>query len=137
MTVTEWMYGAWNLQTEIRQLKDELRAEEEKATSTVAALDKPAVSSSKDPHKYERLADLSRMIEDSICRRLRIIADVQETIEGVQDSRCRILLRKRFIECKGWKRIANEMHYSERQIKRLTRIAIREITPFVEEKMSL
>ena len=137
MTVTEWLYRAWNLKTEIAQLREELRAEEEKVTRIVAATDKPMVSSTKDPHRYDALADLSRQIENNICKRLRMLTDIQDAIETVEDVRCRMLLRKRFIECKGWKRISAEMGYSDRQMKRLYGKAVKEITPAVEKKMSL
>ena len=65
-----------------------------------------------------------------------MLTDIQDAIETVEDVRCRMLLRKRFIECKGWKRIASEMHYSERQIRRMCRKALQDITPYVEKKMS-
>lgn len=137
MTVTEWLYRAWNLKTEIAQLREELRAEEEKITRIVAATDKPMVSSTKDPHRYDALADLSRQIENNIYKRLRMLTDIQDAIETVEDVRCRMLLRKRFIECKDWKRISAEMGYSDRQMKRLYGKAVKEITPAVEKKMSL
>lgn len=137
--VVTWLYRAWKAQDEIRQLEEQLKRAETKAGSVTSAPDAVVVGGTKDPHKLDEVAALAAQTQRFIRKRVGIIAEINETIEkldGPQHVNERQLLRKRLIDCKGWKRISYEMNYTDRQCRRIYRRAIDNITPIVREKMT-
>lgn len=140
--MVQWLYRGWHLNDEIAQLNAEIIQEREKAENIVAALSGISVSSSTDPHaKYDRIMinieRLSNLTLELVCRKIYILGELGEAIDSVSDPNCRILLRKRFIDCKSWRRITAEMHFSESQIKRIRKKALRLVEPYVSKKMTL
>ena len=48
-----------------------------------------------------------------------IMESIEHTIDGLEDSTERLILRSRYLQCKKWEQICVELNYSWRQIHRL------------------
>ena len=107
-------------------------------TSITSSPDSIVVGGTKDPHKFDELSAISATINNSVRRILGIQNEINAAINGLDGAgyvNARILLRKRFIDCKGWRRIAYEMSYSDKQCKRIYAKGIDAITPIVEARL--
>ena len=72
-------------------------------------------------------ADLKAAVERKNGERLREIDGIRQAVERVTDSRSRRLLKMRYLDGWGWRRIARAMHYSEDHMWTLHREALREL----------
>lgn len=72
-------------------------------------------------------ADMKAAAEARNAGRLREIAEITRAIEAVEDGRKRRVLKLRYLDGYGWRRVARTMHYSEEHVYRLHREALREV----------
>ena len=61
-----------------------------------------------------------------------IIYNLHKTIYAVANPTLRLILIKRFVEFKRWRRIADELNYSESHLYRLRVQAMLELMPYVQ-----
>lgn len=116
MTTKEWLYRAWNIQREIDTLHSIYNQAYDQATSITAHLSGMTVSGTKDPHKFDRLAELQDTIFARIDELFAVKCEVIRAISAVGNGTYRTLLEKRYLEFKTWEQIAVEMNYSYSQI---------------------
>ena len=67
-------------------------------------------------------------IKTKIDRCMHLKVEIQNTIAAVEDDRDRHLLQKRYIECKAWNVIADEMYYSDQYIQKLHQKILQKIS---------
>ena len=111
------------IKVEIKQLKERIKELEERKTSIKSQVitDMPTGNG-----EGTDILSLIVMIEDAetelIQKEKQLIATmnkIEHTIDNVENSLGRCILRARYIECKAWKQICVELNYSWRQIYRL------------------
>lgn len=111
------------IKVEIKQLKERIKELEERKTSIKSQVitDMPTGNG-----EGTDILSLIVMIEDAeielIQKEKQLIATmnkIEHTIDNVENSLDRCILRARYIECKAWEQICVELNYSWRQIHRL------------------
>lgn len=111
------------IKVEIKQLKERIEYLEERKTSIKSQVitDMPTGNG-----EGTDILSLIVMIEDAetelIQKEKQLIATmnkIEHTIDNVENSLDRCILRARYIECKAWEQICVELNYSWRQIHRL------------------
>ena len=111
------------IKVEIKQLKERIKELEEIKTSIKSQVitDMPTGNG-----EGTDILSLIVMIEDAetelIQKEKQLIATmnkIEHTIDNVENSLDRCILRARYIECKAWEQICVELNYSWRQIHRL------------------
>lgn len=133
MTTKEWFSRCRRLDKRIESLQQQRRAEWERVTSITANLTGDVVDGTKDPHKFDRYAELDDMICAEIRELLGIKCEVKAVIKQIPDYRYRDVLDKRYIDMKSWEQIAVEMHYSYMQVCRLHGVALKAAEEFIHE----
>ena len=66
-----------------------------------------------------KIADLDAEINAEIDKLVDVQKDIMHTISKVDDERFRIILTERYIGCKTFEQIADDIHYSYKQTCRL------------------
>ena len=111
------------IKVEIKQLKERIKELEERKTSIKSQVitDMPTGNG-----EGTDILSLIVMIEDAetelIQKEKQLIATmnkIEHTIDNVENSLDRCILRARYKECKAWEQICVELNYSWRQIHRL------------------
>ena len=111
------------IKVEIKQLKERIKELEERKTSIKSQVitDMPTGNG-----EGTDILSLIVMIEDAetelIQKEKQLIVTmnkIEHTIDNVENSLDRCILRARYIECKAWEQICVELNYSWRQIHRL------------------
>ena len=125
MEIRAWLNRAWKLDAEIRTLEMAKIEERRRVLSTTSAPSDIVVSSTKNPHKYDRLVELEDKIDEIIDREFAIKKEILEFISDIPDARFRTLLIGRYIRFMTWERIAVQMHYSYKQTIRLHKAALK------------
>jgi glutamine synthetase type III len=116
MTTKEWLMRAWHIQREIDTLRAAYEQEYTQATSITAQLTADVVSGTKNPHKFDKLAELQETIFLECEKLFAIKSEIIRTVARVNNVTYRTLLEKRYLEYKTWEQIAVEMNYSYSQI---------------------
>lgn len=119
MTAREWLYRGWKLDREITALTKMRDETWERVTALTANHGGVVVQGYKDPHKYEKLAELDEKIDKHIDALVDVKRQIVDLIGEIEDSRYRTLLLERYTRFKTWEQIAVDMHYSYRQICRM------------------
>lgn len=123
-SVRQWLGRARGINREIEALlntKKETRDQLLRITQTYSA---DGAQSTKDPHKYDRLAELESLIDQKVDELLVMKAEITNAISSVEDGRQRTVLLSYYVRCKTQEEIAVEMHIGYRQVKRYHRAGI-------------
>ena len=67
----------------------------------------------------ERIVDKEKIINEEIDKLVAIKIEISDFIDKVADTEWQCLLRSRYVLCKPWVTIAEEMHLSLRSVHRL------------------
>ena len=134
MTTKEWLNRARRLDYEISAL---IRAKDNAWEQVISITSSPSgvvVSSTKDPHKFDRVIELDDKIDRRIDELCAIKAEILSAINKVEDTSLRTLLLERYINCKTWERIAVDMCYSFSTVVQYKHPqALNAIRPFIEK----
>ena len=128
----QWLGRARSINREIDALVKAKKEARDQLTKVTQNYQADGAQSSKDPHKFDRLAELETMIDQKIDDLIAAKKEITGAINQLQDGRQRTVLLDYYIRCKTQEEIAVEMHYSYRNTKRWLRAGIAEI-----EKLSL
>lgn len=129
MTAKEYLSQGWLLDQRI----DARIAERERLMAKVTAARSPSLTGMPRGGKHDwtdavdRAADLSAEIDADIKELCRLKREIGETIERVDDYKCRTLLELRYRNYYTWERIAEELHYEVRQVYRLHGEALQKV----------
>ena len=130
--VKQWLWRARWIDKEIASLLKTRENEYSRLTSITAQLTGMTVSSTKDPHKYDRLSELDDAITRNINELNRTKAEILDAISRLDDQRYRFVLKYYYIDGMNLEKIAVEMNYSFPHIKRIRREAIESIKMILE-----
>lgn len=118
-----------NLEKEITQKREQIlkwKSEAEKVTTILSDLPKAKSREIEDRNAeiVAKMIDLHYELNQDIS----ILIDLKKEIEGVisnlDNPTYRLLLTKRYIDCKKWELIAVEMNYSYRGVHKIHKIAL-------------
>ena len=128
MTVCQWLGRARNISREVDMLERSRREEYERVTSIASQLSGSAgTTSSPNPHKFDKLIEYDELLGRRVEELLGVKAEIEEQISRLKDSRCRMLLHMRYVDCREWNEIRRNMHYSESNIYKLRKKAIADL----------
>ena len=137
MTMKEWFSRCRRLDKLLDELQQQRREEWERVTSVTANLTADVVDGTKDPHKFDRYAELDDMIASEIRELLDIKCEVKAVIMQIPDYRYRDVLDKRYIDMKSWEQIAVEMNYTYRRVTQLHGEALKAAEEYIENERSI
>lgn len=137
MTVKQWLNRAKRLDREINTLLELKQSVYDHLVSITQRYDSDGSQSTKDPHKYDRLAEIGNDIDKKIDAFTDIREEIFQTIMMVDDSRYRQILIGRYIAGWTWERIAVDINYSYIQTVRLHGNALQAIKKFIPEQYDI
>lgn len=102
------------IKNEMKQLEDSIRELEETVIGSSKITGMPLSISGVNSSPTERigikLATLKQKLTDKTEKLLDEAQKIEEYIETVDDADIRIIIRKRFLDCKTWQQVADEIH---------------------------
>ena len=121
----------------LRQEKEQiirLRSETfDRLTNITQTLSDMPSGGTKDPHRYDALAELDVELAEKEAEIDRARLEIYNAVRKVKENRLRVVLIARYCECMSWPEIQAVMHYHERQVYRLHGKALEQIAPVIEQ----
>lgn len=120
MNAREFLSQAYRLDERINSKVEQIKRLNElaeKTTSTITDMPKkPSASQTKMADAVEKIADLKMQLSEDMNRLIDIRREIGETIGGVENIDCRLLLELRYLCYHTWEEIAIEMNCTVRNI---------------------
>ena len=107
---------ARDIDREINSLLREKEDVRDKILKVTQSYTGDVVSSTRDPHKFDRVIELEMEIDRQIDELVRVKAEILNAISKLSDGRHREILRLRYIRGMTFESIAVEMGYSWRHV---------------------
>lgn len=119
MNTKQWLSRARRIDTEINSML--ISYEETKAALTKVSqtLTGDTVQSTKDPHKFDRLAELSELIDRKVDELITVKGETVAAIGCLRNGNQRAVLYRRYIGNETFEQIAVGMNYSYKQVCRI------------------
>lgn len=114
--------------TALISLADRTRDSLERITQNY---DGDGAQSTKDPHKFDRLAELEDLIDQKIDEQLKLKTETLNTIMQLDNRLHREVLIGHYLNMKTWEQVAVDMGYSWRQIMNFHGSALQEIQKII------
>lgn len=89
----------------------------------------------KDPHKFDRLAELESMVDEKVDELVATKAEILGTISMLKDNRQRIALTEYYLEMRTWEQVAVDINYSFPQTMRIHGYALGEISKLLKDEI--
>ena len=122
--IKAWLWRARGVDKEIKSLLKTRENEYSRLTSITAQLTGITVSGTKDPHKYDHLAELDDLIMQRCNELTAVKNEILAAIFQLEDQRYREVLKLYYVDCKTLEQIAVDMGYSFHHISHLKYEAI-------------
>lgn len=119
INVKQWLSRARNIDREINALLKVKEDTYDRILHITQSYTTDVVTGTKDPHKFDRIAELESMIDKEIDNLVAVKAEIESAIFKLSDGRYREVLRLRYIEGKTFEQISVDLNYSWRQTCRL------------------
>lgn len=126
MTAKQYLSRARHLDGEINDKLLQRESIYESLTKITQSYDSDGAQATKDPHKYDRLAEFNNLIDKLIDEYVGTLVDITETISKIPDERQRRVLTlyytvkdKTTNKPLSWEQVAVELHYSWKQTRRI------------------
>ena len=136
MTVKKWLGRARYIQREIdllQKTKQETRDNLTKITQSYE--DNDGVQSTKDPHKFDRLAEFDSLIDEKVDELIRAKNEIIQAIFLLDDRVQKLVLISYYVRMKTFEQIAVEQNYSFRQISRIRQRGIMELQKLIGDRL--
>lgn len=131
MTAKQYLNRARNLEREIYRLMEAREEENAKLTRMTQSLTGDTVQATRDPHKYDRYIILGETLDRAIDQLVDAKREIEQTIDKLDKSLYRDILRRRYIFMETFEQIAVGISYSYKQTCRLHGRALIEITRYI------
>ena len=134
MNVKQWLMRYISADKKIESLLRDRQETYDRLVSITSQLDGDSVSGTKDPHKFDELAELDGYIRQEVSKAMKIKMEITTAINELEDWRYRDVLIYRYINNYIWERIADSMSYTRQHVTRLHGYALIAIKPIIEER---
>lgn len=131
MTAKQWLNRARGIEKEIAKLKETQCKTREQVTSITQSYNSDGAQSSKDPHKFDRLAELDDLISTRMDDLIKVKAEILTMINQLSDRRQRLVLISYYVDGKTWEQTAVDLNYSYMHVTRIHGYALKEIEPLI------
>lgn len=131
MTAKQYLRRVRRIDKEIEALLRLKQKTKDSLLSITQKYDGDGAQSTKDPHKFDRLAEIESLIDSKVDEQIDMKAEILKTIMQLEDRTYRILLMEYYVEMKTWEQVAVDMNYSWRQIMNLHGYALREVQKII------
>lgn len=131
MTAKQWLGRARYIDREIALLKKTKAETRDSLTKITQSYESDGAQVSKDPHKFDRLAELESMIDEKVDELTATKKEILQVIFKLEDRRQKMVLISYYIRMKTFEQIAVEMNYSFRQITNIRRRGIMEVQKLI------
>lgn len=132
MTTKQWLLRARNIDREIDSLIKARGELYDRVTKITQSYTGDVVQSTKDPHRFEKLAEYEIEIEQRIDRLIDVKREINAGINQLKDWRLRMVLFERYLLGRTWEQIAVDMHFSYQHVCRLHGRALIEMTEVLQ-----
>lgn len=132
--VKSWlMRGVWlrREKEQVSRMREETFLRLTKVTQDFSGV---VTSGTKDPHKYDAIAELDAELADKEAEIEKSLLDIYKAISSLEDDRLRVIMLARYYEGHTWVEVAKIANYDERQIYRLHGTALMLLIPYLEQK---
>ena len=120
MTTEERLQKAQKLNDEVEELKYAKEEAFDSACDITAHMEDEKVQTSKENSFERRLiayADYSKLLDERIFELICYRTEILRRINMIEDTNLRTLLIARYINCKTWEQIAEDMGYSDKWVR--------------------
>jgi DNA-directed RNA polymerase specialized sigma subunit len=131
MTAKQWLGRARFIDREIALLQKTKAETRDSLTKITQSYESDGAQVSKDPHKFDRLAELESMIDEKVDELTATKKEILQVIFKLEDRRQKMVLISYYIRMKTFEQIAVEMNYSFRQITNIRRRGIMEVQKLI------
>lgn len=139
MTAKQYMSRARYLDGVINDKRLQRKSIYDSLTKITQNYESDGAQSSKDPHRFDKLADLDNLIDEQINEWLNVLLEITETISKVQDERQRRVLTLYYTvkdektkKPLSWEQVAVELHYSWKQTRRIHAKALQSVDEIIK-----
>lgn len=132
--VKQWLSRGFWLRQEKEQIVLARQELYERLTSITQKTDGVITSGTKDPHKYDLIAEFDAELEAKEKEVDRARREIFRAIRSLSDRRLRVIMMDRYLENMSWTEIAAITHYHERHIYRLHGVALNELAKQLDKK---
>lgn len=127
MTAKQWLGRARNIDHEIDNLIREKQRTKDRLTKITQSYESDGAQMTKDPHKFDRLAELENEIDQQVDELVETKREIMAVIKQLPDRRQRLVLMSYYIDGKTWEQTAVDLHYSYMHVMRLHGYALKEM----------
>lgn len=108
------------LSLEIKDLEDRIEVLNETSIGSSKITGMPIAHTNESPieKRVELIIRLKDKLEKRKCRALEEMDKIEQYLSTIEDIETRLIFYKRYLDCKSWEEIADEMHMSERSVYR-------------------
>lgn len=119
MNIKSWLSRARNIDREIDGLIEQRERERERILSITQKLSGDVVQTTKDPHRFDTLAEYDMEIDREIDNLVQTKTEIEKAISKLNDGRLREILRCRYLGNMTFEEISCRIKYSYKQTCRL------------------
>ena len=127
MTAKQWLGRARNIDHEIDNLIREKQRTKDRLTKITQSYESDGAQMTKDPHKFDRLAELENEIDQQVDELVETKREIMAVIKQLPDRRQRLVLMSYYIDGKTWEQTAVDLHYSYMHVMRLHGYALKDV----------
>lgn len=127
MTAKQWLGRARNIDHEIDNLIREKQRAKDRLTKITQSYESDGAQMTKDPHKFDRLAELENEIDQQVDELVETKREIMAVIKQLPDRRQRLVLMSYYIDGKTWEQTAVDLHYSYMHVMRLHGYALKDV----------
>lgn len=137
MTAKQYLNRVRRIDKEISSLLRLVQRTRESLEAVTQNYDSDGAQSTKNPHRFDRLAELESLVDEKIDEQIQMKADTLCTIMELNDRVQRILLMDYYVEMMTWEQVAVDLNYSYMHITRLHGYALKEVQKILQQKNML
>lgn len=131
MTAKQWLGRARNIDHEIDNLIREKQRAKDRLTKITQSYESDGSQMTKDPHKFDRLAELENEIDQQVDELVETKREIMAVIKRLKNRPQRMALQDYYIAMMTWEETAVDLHYSFQGVMQLRKRAIAEVEKII------
>lgn len=131
MTAKQWLGRARNIDHEIDNLIREKQRAKDRLTKITQSYESDGAQMTKDPHKFDRLAELENEIDQQVDELVETKREIIAVIQRLKNRPQRMALQDYYIAMMTWEETAVDLHYSFQGVMQLRKRAIAEVEKII------